>query len=135
MNEMYDMSIITHSWGVMLVLGVIFVNIFMLFWIKNLAKYRRAVTLFNPIGATAIGMVIFTGVIMMAAKHLDFTIENIAMIIFAVIFIYLELKRSLGLKKLNKKEQGAFESYKSYALKIFFLEILVTLSISFWMWF
>ena len=48
-------------------------------------------------------MVIFTGVIMMAAKHLDFTIENIAMILFAMILIYLELKRSLGLKNLNKK--------------------------------
>lgn len=135
MNEMYDMSIITHGWGVMLVFGAIFVNIFMLFWIKSLAKYTRAVTLFNPIGATAIGMVIFTGVIMMAAKHLDFTLENIAMIIFAIIFIYLEVKRSLGLKNLNKKEVTAFDGYKSYALKIFVLEILVTLSISLWMWF
>lgn len=135
MNEMYDMGIITHSWGVALVLGTIFVNIFMLFWVKSFARYMRAVTLFNPIGATAIGMVIFTGVIMMASKHLDFTIENIAMIIFAIILIYLEAKRSLGLKNIDKKEQGAFDSYKSYALKIFSLEILVTLSISFWMWF
>ncbi len=132
---MYDMSIITHSWGVMLVLGAIAVNILMLLGIKNPAKYARAVLLFTPIAATAIGMVIFTGVIMMAAKHLDFTIENIAMILFAMILIYLELKRSLGLKNLNKKESCTFEAYKSYALKIYFLEILVTLSISFWMWF
>ncbi|OHD96791.1 MAG: hypothetical protein A3E21_03455 [Sulfurimonas sp. RIFCSPHIGHO2_12_FULL_36_9] len=134
MNEMYDMSIVTHNWGVMSVLGVIFINIFMLFGIKNLAKYTRAVSLFTPIVGTTIGIVIFTGVVMMAAKHLDFTAQNIVMIIFAIILIYLEVKRSLGLKRLNKKEENAFKNYKSYALKIFILEILVILSISLWMW-
>lgn len=134
MNEMYDMSIVTHNWGVMSVLGVIFINIFMLFGIKNLAKYTRAVSLFTPIVGTTIGIVIFTGVVMMAAKHLDFSVQNIVMIIFAIILIYLEVKRSLRLKHLNKKEVTAFESYKSYALKIFVLEILVILSISLWMW-
>lgn len=131
---MYDMSIVTHNWGVMSVLGVIFINIFMLFGIKNLAKYTRAVSLFTPIVGTTIGIVIFTGVVMMAAKHLDFSVQNIVMIIFAIILIYLEVKRSLRLKQLNKKEVNAFESYKSYALKIFVLEILVILSISLWMW-
>ncbi|OHE02707.1 MAG: hypothetical protein A2W82_02225 [Sulfurimonas sp. RIFCSPLOWO2_12_36_12] len=134
MNEMYDMSIVTHNWGVMSVLGVIFINIFMLFGIKNLAKYTRALSLFTPIVGTTIGIVIFTGVVMMAAKHLDFTAQNIVMIIFAIILIYLEVKRSLGLKRLNKKEENAFKNYKSYALKIFILEILVILSISLWMW-
>lgn len=134
MNEMYDMSIVTHNWGVMSVLGVIFINIFMLFGIKNLAKYTRAVSLFIPIVGTTIGIVVFTGVVMMAAKHLEFSVQNIVMIIFAIILIYLEVKRSLRLKHLNKKEINAFESYKSYALKIFVLEILVILSISLWMW-
>jgi hypothetical protein len=134
MNEMYDMSIVTHNWGVMSVLGVIFINIFMLFGIKNLAKYTRALSLFTPIVGTTIGIVIFTGVVMMAAKHLDFTVQNIVMIIFAIILIYLEVKRSLELKRLNKKEENAFKNYKSYALKIFILEILVILSISLWMW-
>jgi hypothetical protein len=135
MNEMYDMSIVTHNWGVMSVLGVIFINIFMLFGIKNLTKYTRAVSLFTPIVGTTIGIVIFTGVVMMAAKHLEFSVQNVVMIIFAIILIYLEVKRSLRLKHLNKKEVTAFESYKSYALKIFVLEILVILSISLWMWF
>lgn len=134
MNEMYDMSIVTHNWGVMSVLGVIFINIFMLFGIKNLAKYTRAVSLFTPIVGTTIGIVVFTGVVMMAAKHLEFSVQNVVMIIFAIILIYLEVKRSLRLKQLNKKEATAFKSYKSYALKIFVLEILVILSISLWMW-
>jgi hypothetical protein len=91
--------------------------------------------LFTPIVGTTIGIVIFTGVVMMAAKHLEFSVQNVVMIIFAIILIYLEVKRSLRLKHLNKKEVTAFESYKSYALKIFILEILVILSISLWMWF
>ncbi|MDT8338227.1 MAG: hypothetical protein RQ763_03405 [Sulfurimonas sp.] len=134
MNEMYDMSIVTHNWGVMLVLSAIFINIFMLFGIKNLAKYRRAMLLFTPIAATAIGMVIFTGVVMMAAKHLEFTIENIAMILFVVILIYLERKRAKALKNSSQKESDAFKNFKAYALKILLLEIVVTLSISLWMW-
>ncbi len=131
---MYDMSIVTHNWGVTLVLGVIFVNIFMLFGIKSLTKYTKAMSLFTPIVATAIGMVVFTGVVMMAAKHLDFTIENIIMILFAFLLIYLEIKRAKGLKKINKKEPDTFKNFKAYAFKIFLLQIFVTLSISFWMW-
>ncbi len=134
MNEMYDMGIVTHNWGVMLVLSAIFINIFMLFGIKNTAKYKRVMLLFTPIAATAIGMVIFTGIVMMAAKHLEFTIENVAMIIFAIILIYLERRRAKALKNITQKESSSFKDFKSYALKILLLEIFVTLSISTWMW-
>ncbi len=134
MNEMYDMSIVTHNYGVMSVLAVILINLFMLLRAKDLSRYIRAVRIFMPIGGTAIGIIVFTGVVMMAAKHLDFTMANIAMIIFAVILIYLEVKRSSRLKYINKKEDGAFAKYKSFAVKVLALEVIVTLSISFWMW-
>ena len=134
MNEMYDMSIVTHNYGVMSVLVVILVNLFMLLRAKDISKYTRAMRIFMPIGSTAIGIIIFTGVIMMAAKHLDFSIANIAMIIFATILIYLEIQRSSKLKYINKKEEGAFAKYKSFAIKILAVEVFVTLSISFWMW-
>ncbi|PNV83358.1 hypothetical protein CVO_00745 [Sulfurimonas sp. CVO] len=134
MNEMYDMSIVTHNYSVIAVLGVIFINIFILLSMKNLTKYTRTMSLFTPIVGTVIVAIIFTGVVMMAAKHLDFTAENIIMILLAVILIYLEFKRSIKLKYLKKKENNAFENYKSYALKIFSLEIFLVLSISVWMW-
>ncbi len=134
MNEMYDMSIVTHNYGVMSVLAVILINLFMLLRAKDISRYIRAVRIFMPIGGTAIGVIVFTGVVMMAAKHLDFTMANIAMIIFAVILIYLEVKRSSRLKYINKKEDGAFAKYKSFAVKVLALEVIVTLSISFWMW-
>jgi hypothetical protein len=133
-NEMYDMSIVAHNYGVMAILGVVLVNVFMLLRAKDINKYMRSMRIFTPIGSTAIGAIIFTGIIMMAAKHLDFTIPNIAMIIFAIIFIYLEVKRSLKLKYINKKEEGVFAKYKSFAFKVLALEVFVILSISFWMW-
>jgi len=134
MNEMYDMSIVTHNWGVMSVLGVILINILMLLGIKNRAKYTRAISLFTPIVGTAIGMVLFTGVVMMASKHLDFTIENIVMILFTIILIYLEVKRSKGLSRVDKKDENSFVEYRKKAMNIFFTEIVVVLSISSWMW-
>jgi len=106
----------------------------MLFGIRNMAKYKRVMLLFTPIAATAVGTVIFTGVVMMASKHLDFTIENVIMILFAIVLIYLERKRANALKNSPQKESGSFEEFKKYALKILLLEILVTLSISAWMW-
>ena len=133
-NEMYDMGIVTHNYGVILVLIVILINIFILLRTKDIISYKRTMLLFNPIGSTAIGVVIFTGLIMMAAKHLEFNIPNIAMIIFAIIMVYLEVKRSLKLKHLSTKEENVLDKHKSFALKIFALEVFVTLSISIWMW-
>ena len=133
-NEMYDMSIVAHNYGVMSILGVILLNLVMLLRAKDVKKYTRFMSLFMPIGSLGIGAVIFTGVIMMAAKHLQFTMPNIAMIIFAVILIFLEVKRSSKLKYLNKKEENAFKEYKTFSIKVLALEVFVTLSISFWMW-
>jgi len=133
-NEMYNMGIVTHNYGVILVLIVILINVFILLRTKDIISYKRTMLLFNPIGSTAIGVVIFTGIIMMAAKHLEFNIPNIAMIIFAIIMVYLEVKRSLKLKYLNNREENVLDKHKSFALKIFALEVFVTLSISIWMW-
>ena len=133
-NEMYDMSIVAHNYGVMSILGVILLNLIMLLRAKDVKKYTRFMSLFMPIGSLGIGLIIFTGVIMMAAKHLDFTLANIAMIIFATILIVLEVKRSSKLKYLNKKEESAFKEYKTFSIKVLALEVFVTLSISAWMW-
>jgi hypothetical protein len=134
MNEMYDMSIVMHNYSVYGILAVILLNFFVLFRASDIKAYARFVTLFMPIGMTVIGAVIFTGVVMMAAKHLDFTIENIVMILFAVVLIILENKRSKKLQRVNKKEPNALDVHKKEAYKIFALEAFVVLSISVWMW-
>ena len=134
MNEMYDMSIVTHYYGVVGILVVVLINIWMLNRANNIQNYKRQMRIFTPIGSTAIGVIIFTGVIMMAAKHLDFTIENIAMILFAVAIIILEVKRAKSLKYLDSRIDGALEGFKTLAAKILLFEVIITISISIWMW-
>ncbi len=133
MNDMYDMGILTHYYGVIGILMVIFLNAFMLYNTDDIKKYTRFVTLFMPIGMTVIGMVIFSGVVMMAAKHLNFSIENILMILISVALIVLENIRSKILQRLDKKSDFAIALYKIDAYKILALEVFLTLSISIWM--
>ena len=134
MDEMYKMSIVTHNYGVFFILGVILVNFIFIMTAKDIKKYVRAMRLFNPISGTAIGIVFFTGVVMMAAKHLDFSIENIIMIIFIISLMVLESKRASKLKWVNPLTVDALANYKQYVVKIFMLEVLVVFSISVWMW-
>jgi len=134
MNEMYNMSIVTHYYGVIGILGVILVNIWMLHKANNIKDYKRQMSIFTPIFSIPIGIIMFTGVIMMAAKHLEFTIENILMIVFAVGVIVLEVKRAKTLKYLNPQYKGALEEFTTYAMKIFIIEVVLIISISVWMW-
>ena len=134
MNEMYNMSIVAHNYSVMGILVVVLINLSILYRAKDIVDYKRNMSLFTPIGLTAIGSIIFTGVIMMAAKHLSFTIENIIMIGFAILFILMEVKRSKTLKYLDVEDKSSLEYFKPIALKIYGIEIFLTLSMAFWMW-
>jgi len=134
MNEMYDMSIVMHYYGVLGILVVILVNFLMLKSASELNKYKRQMRIYTPISSIAIGFIIFTGVVMMAAKHLNFSVENIVMIAFALVIILLEVERAKTLKYLSSKEENALEGFKKTATKIFLIEIAVVLSISIWMW-
>jgi len=134
MNEMYNMSIVTHNYGVFFILGVILINLIFLVTAKDIKRYVRSMRLFNPISGTAIGVILFTGVVMMAAKHLEFSIENIVMIVFATTIIALEAKRASKLKWTNPKLENALKNYKNFAFKIFAIEVMLVLSISTWMW-
>ncbi len=134
MNEMYDMSIVTHNFGVMGILAVIFINVMMLLGAKELNAYRRKMMLFTPIGSTMLGVVLFSGVVMMAAKHLEFSAENIAMIVIGVVLILLEVRRMKKLKYLHSKDEGVLQKYKSEAMTILQIEVALVLAISAWMW-
>lgn len=129
MNEMYNMSIVTHYYSVIGILIVIFINLGMLYRAKDIKIYQRQMSLFTPLGSMAIAGIIFTGIVMMASKHLNFSIENIIMIVFSIVIIILEAKRVKTLKYLKSELNG----YKRYANKLLLSEIFLTLSISAWM--
>jgi len=135
MNEMYNMGLSLHSVGAVAVLAVIFMNLFFLISYNDLKKYKKihSVVLW-PITFTILGLVIFTGVIMMAAKHLDFTFANIVMIILSIIYIFLEVKRVKSLKYLSLTKDHAFNAYKPIARTFLQIEFILVLLISLWMW-
>jgi hypothetical protein len=135
MNEMYSMGLSIHSWGAVLIFGSIVLNILVLNGAKDLQKYKRVMSIYLiPLSSTVIGVAIFSGTIMMAAKHLDFTLENVVMIIISVVLIVLEAKRAKTLKYLSVKTQNSLEVYKPYGIKILYIELVVSVLISLWMW-
>jgi len=135
MNEMYNMGLSLHSIGAVAILAVIFINLFILMSYKDLKKYKRlhSIVLW-PTTFTVLGFVIFTGTIMMAAKHLDFSFSNIVMIIISVVYISLEVKRVKSLKYLSETKDHAFNAYKPMARTILQAEFLLVTIISIWMW-
>jgi hypothetical protein len=135
MNEMYTMGLDLHSLTTVAILAMIFLNLFILISSNDLKKYKRLHSIFLwPATYTILGFVIFTGVIMMAAKHLDFSLENIAMILLSLIYITLEVKRVKSLKYLSDTKDHAFNAYKPIARTILQVEFLMVLIISIWMW-
>jgi len=135
MNEMYSMGLDLHSWSAVAVLVMIFLNLFILISSKDLSKYKRANSLYwMPLEITVLGSLLFTGVVMMAAKHLNFTIENIAMIILGIVLIVLEAKRLKALKYLSTKKDHAFAAYKPFARTILQAEFILVFLMSLWMW-
>ena len=134
MNEMYDMSIVTHNLSVIGILIVVFINLVLLLSATDIKKYKRVMSLFTPIGSLAIGGVIFTGIVMMAAKHLHFSVENIVMILFAIGVISLEVLRAKTLKRLSILQENTLGDFKIFATKLLLLEVAATLLISAWMW-
>jgi len=130
---MYNMGIVTHYYGVMTVLAGILINLFRIKKATTIQSYRKFNILFNPINGTFVGTVVFTGVIMMAAKHLDFTIENIFMIIISLFIIVLEVKRSKRLKFLLNDNIEGFVEYKQYGSKLLIYELISVVLISTWM--
>ena len=136
MNEMYNMSLSLHSWSAVAVLVMIFINLFVLISSNDLKKYKRAHALYWwPLEITVLGSLIFTGIVMMAAKHLHFTVENIVMIVLAVVLIVLEAKRVKTLKYLSTKKEHAFAAYKPFARTILQIEFVLVALMSLWMWF
>ncbi len=135
MNEMYSMGLSLHSIGAVAIMVMIIVNLFIVISFTDLKKYKRVNSIvLIPLTFSTLGVVLFTGVIMMAAKHLHFTLENIVMIFIGVFYIYLEVKRLKALKYLDMRKEHAFAAYKPFARTIFQIEFALVLVISVWMW-
>lgn len=135
MNEMYTMGLSLHNWSAVAVLAMIFLNLFLLISFEELSKYKRVNALYLlPLEITLLGSLLFTGIVMMAAKHLNFTIENVMMIIVGIAVVVLEAKRLKALKYLNAKKEHAFMAYKPFARTLLQIEFIMVFLMSLWMW-
>jgi len=136
MNEMYSLGLSIHSVVALATLGTIFMNLFLLISNNDLKKYKRlhSIVLW-PLTFSVLGIVIFTGITMMAAKHLDFSLSNIIMILITIIYIVLEVKRVKSLKYLSDTKEHAFNAYKPMARTILQIEFILILILSIGMWF
>ena len=133
MNEMYNMSIDIHDIGVLALIAVIAMNAVMLKNADDIKIYTRKMRIYMPFSVTMIALVLFTGAIMMAAKHLNFTVANIVMIILGVVLIVQESRRYSALKYMDRKAENALDLYKRKAMMIMASEFLSVVLISLWM--
>ena len=134
MEAMYTTGLNIHYFGVIVLMGVVVFNIVMLSLSHHLIRYSKRMRIVMPISGSLIALILFTGAVMMAAKHLQFTASNIAMIVIAIVMISLEAKRYKTLKrKTDITQEGAFIEYKKKAFRFLGIEISLLLAITFWM--
>lgn len=130
---MYTTSLQLHFGLVLAWLGVIAFNAAMVQFAVQAGEYVRRARIAMPFSVMAIAAIAFTGTIMMAAKHLGFTLENIAMIVVTVMLIILESRRYKTLRRLRTKMADSLSLYRPYALKLLLAEFIVTMLMTVWM--
>ena len=134
MNQMYNMSLSIHEVGIFLLLFVFAGSLWQLKNANDLMVYLKKMRIQSPMIMMLMFVPIFTGMVMMAAKHLEFTVANIVMIVLSIVLIVFEIKRSKPLKYASIAEEGAFEHYKKDAKTILVAEMALIVMISIWMY-
>jgi len=118
---MYTSAIDYHIYTVLLL--VITITLFYLFtqMQKDFNRYKLLIRNWMPIYIFALASATFTGVIMMAAKHLIFDLPNIFMIANSLFLILLEIIRHRRLKASPLADERA---YIIFAKRIYALELI-----------
>lgn len=131
---MYTMGLEIHTVGVIVLMGVVMFNIMMLALSNQVIRYAKRMRIVMPISSSLIALILLTGMIMMAAKHLHFTLANDAMIVVGIVMIVLEAKRYKTLKRRTDiTQEGAFALYKRKAFRYLGIEMVLLLSVTLWM--
>ena len=134
MEAMYKTGLNIHYFGVIVLMGVVLFNIMMLALSHHIIRYAKRMRIVMPISGSLIALILFTGVVMMAAKHLEFTFANVTMIVMAIVMIILEAKRYKTLKRRTDiTQEDAFGDYKKKAFRFLGIEMAMLVSMSMWM--
>jgi len=130
MQEMYQMSIDIHFVGILVLILVVLANILLLKFSEDIMSYAKKMRKLMPISTSLLFLTLFTGTVMMAAKHLEFSFQNIVMVLFAIIYVALDVYR---FKLLRSTPKDGLNEYRQKAYSIFFFELLSILAITLWM--
>lgn len=131
---MYAMGLDIHYFGVIVLMAVVLFNIVMLALSQQIVRYAKRMRIVMPISATLITLVVFTGMVMMAAKHLSFTASNVAMIVISIVLIVLETRRYKILKRRTDIAlEGAFVQYKAKVFPMLGMQMVLMIAMSVWM--
>ena len=134
MNELYNMSLLIHEAGIFLLVLIFVGSLVQLNRADDLMVYLRKMRIQSSMIMMVVFTPVFTGIVMMVAKHLDFTVPNIVMILLSIVLIYFERRRIKPLKFAAIAEEGAFERYKKEATQVLVAEIALIVMISIWMY-
>lgn len=118
MELMYSTAIQIHFGIIVVLMGIIGMNVAMILLAVNPHSYARRARIAMPLSVMLIASVLFTGIIMMAAKQLDFTIENSAMILVTIGLTIMESERYFTLKRTHFDDEDAFATYQTSALRV-----------------
>jgi len=124
------MSIDIHYIGILALMVVVLANIILLKMSSDVVSYAKKMRKLMPISTSLLFLTLFTGSVMMAAKHLEFTLQNIVMILFALLYIALDVYR---FKLLRATPKDGIEVYRKSAYLIFAVELVTILLITLWM--
>ncbi|MBN2869804.1 MAG: hypothetical protein JXK04_02500 [Campylobacterales bacterium] len=128
------MGLDIHYFGVIVLMGVVVFNIAMLAFSQQVVRYAKRMRIVMPVSASLLALILFTGAVMMAAKHLAFTLPNVAMIVISIVIIVLEAKRYKTLKRRTDiTQEGSFAAYKAKAFRFLGIELALLVSMSGWM--
>lgn len=133
MEMMYNTSLQLHFGLIMAWMGVIVFNMAMVQFALRAPDYVRRARIFMPFSVISIAAMAFTGTVMMVAKHLAFSLQNIAMILVVIFLTVMEMRRYKTLRRLRTKLENALTLYRPYALKLLGAEFILTLLMTAWM--
>jgi len=131
---MYNMSLLLHEVGIFLLVLIFVGSLVQLNRVDDMMVYLRKMRIQSSMIMMVVFTPVFTGIVMMAAKHLEFTVANVVMILLSIVLIYFERRRIKPLKFASIAEEGAFEQYKKDATQILVAELALIIMITIWMY-
>lgn len=123
---MYLEAVNYHIYAVLLLVITITAFYILTQFHVDFNMYKKKIQSLMPIYFFALTATIFTGIIMMAGKHLEFSLTNNAMIFVSLLLIYLEIIRY---KKMKISPISDARYYVAFAKRIYAIELLTLFAV------